>query len=403
VSTRDYIEKDYYKSLGITKDASPAEIKKVYRKLARDLHPDKNPGDTAAEARFKEVSEAYGVLSDAAKRKEYDEARDMFAAGGPGGFGGFGGGRGAPGGFNAPGGGQSFDMSDLFGGGGGSSSNLNDLFDNLFGGNAGRPSSSGPVRGQDLSADINLGFNEAVRGATLPLRLSGPGACNLCHGSGAKPGTSPRRCPTCQGTGMVSSNQGAFGFSEPCRDCRGTGQLIDDPCPQCHGSGTTTQTRTINVRIPAGVRDGGKVRIRGKGTPGRNGAPSGDLIVTVHVGRHDLFGRDGDNLTITAPITFAEAALGTTLRVPTLDGAVSVRIAPGTPSGRTLRVKGRGVQGKNRSGDLLVTVEVAIPQNMSAEAREALERYAAAQTDDPRPQITAALSTADAPAAANHA
>ncbi|WP_375492191.1 molecular chaperone DnaJ [uncultured Jatrophihabitans sp.] len=403
MSTKDYIEKDYYKSLGVTKDASQADIKKVYRKLARDLHPDKNPGDAAAEARFKEVSEAYSVLSDPAKRTEYDEARDMFAAGGaPNGFGGFGGG--APGGFGAPGGGQTFDMSDLFGGSTGSSGNLNDLFDGLFGQNAGRSSTPGPVRGQDMTADISLGFDEAVRGSTLPLRLSGPATCDVCHGSGAKPGTSPRRCPTCGGSGSVSRNQGAFGFSEPCRDCRGTGQLIDDPCPQCHGSGTTTRTRTINVRIPAGVRDGGKIRIRGKGTPGRNGAPSGDLIVTVHVGAHELFGRDGDNLTLTVPITFAEAALGTTLRVPTLDGSVGVRIAPGTPSGRTLRVKGRGVQGKNRNGDLLVTVDVAVPLTMSADAREALERYAAAQPDDPRPQITAALrATAGATAGANHA
>jgi molecular chaperone DnaJ len=398
MSTKDYIEKDYYKSLGVAKDASAAEIKKVYRKLARELHPDKNPGDAAAESRFKEVSEAYDVLSDPAKRKEYDEAREMFAGGrgGPGGPGGFGGFGGAPGGFGNGAGNPGFDMSDLFGGGSGS--NLNDLFDGLFGANAGRSSSPGPVRGQDVTADITLGFDEAVRGSTLPLRLSGPGTCTLCHGSGAKPGTSPRRCPTCQGTGSVSRNQGAFGFSEPCRDCRGTGQLIDDPCPQCHGTGSTTQTRTINVRIPAGVRDGGKIRIRGKGTPGRNGAPSGDLIVTVHVGKHALFGRDGDNLTLTVPITFAEAALGTTLRVPTLDGSVGVRIAPGTPSGRTLRVKGRGVQGKNRNGDLLVTVEVAVPQSVPPAAREALERYAAALPDDPRPQITAALGATAATA-----
>jgi molecular chaperone DnaJ len=342
MSTKDYIEKDYYKALGVTNDASAADIKKVYRKLARELHPDKNPGDAQAEARFKEVSEAYDVLSDPAKRKEYDEARSLFAGGG---FGGFGSGAGARGGSST------FDMSDLFGGG--SNTNLNDLFDGLFGAGAGRSggrSSAGPVRGHDVAADVSLGFEEAVHGVTMPLRLSGPGACRTCGGNGARPGTAPRRCPTCGGSGFISRNQGAFGFSEPCVECRGTGRLIDDPCPECHGNGTTTQVRTINVRIPAGVRDGAKVRIAGKGTPGSYGAPAGDLYVTVHVEPHKLFGRTGDNLTLTVPITFTEAALGTTLRVPTLDGSVSLKVA-----------------------------------------REALEGFAATQQDDPRPQITAAL------------
>jgi molecular chaperone DnaJ len=190
---------------------------------------------------------------------------------------------------------------------------------------------------------------------------------------------------------MVMNNQGGFGFSEPCRDCRGTGQIIDDPCPECGGTGTTTQTRTITVRVPAGVRDGARLRIAGKGTPGRRGAPAGDLYVTVHVQPHPLFGRVGDDLTLSVPITFAEAALGTTLRVPTLDGAVSLKVPAGTPSGRTLRVRGRGVERKNHKGDLLVTVEVAVPQALDSEARAALEAYAAVQHGDPRPHITAAL------------
>jgi chaperone protein DnaJ len=385
MSTKDYIEKNYYQALGVAKDATPAEIKKVYRKLARELHPDKNPGDAQAEARFKEVSEAYDVLSDPAKRKEYDEARSLFA--GAGRFGGFGAGAG--------GGGQhsTFNVSDLFGGG--SSSNLNDLFDGLFGPGAGRSgtrtSSSGPTRGQDLTADVNLGFEEAVRGVTMPLRLSGPATCKTCGGIGARPGTAPRRCPTCGGSGFVSRNQGAFGFSEPCVDCRGTGQIVDDPCPDCHGTGATTQSRTINVRIPAGVKDGAKVRVPGKGTPGTRGAPAGDLYVTVHVGKHSLFGRKGDDLTLTVPITFTEAALGTTLRVPTLDGSVGLKIAPGTPSGRTLRVRGRGVPRRGHTGDLLVTVEVAVPAKLDGDSREALEKFAATQTADPRPQISAAL------------
>lgn len=377
-------EKDYYQALGVAKDASPADIKKTYRKLARDLHPDKNPGNAGAEARFKEVSEAYGVLSDPAKRAEYDEGRSLFAGGG-GRFGGFPGGAGA-------GGTGNFDVSDLFGGG---QTNLSDLFDGLFTngtGNAGRRSSAGPRRGTDVTASVDLGFDEAVRGTTLPLKLSTPGTCRNCGGLGARPGTKPRRCPTCSGSGSVLRNQGGFGFSEPCRDCRGTGQIIDDPCPECAGTGTTAHTRTITVRIPAGVRDGAKVRIAGKGTPGSNGAPAGDLFVTVHVLPHSLFGRTGDDLTLTVPISFTEATLGTTLRVPTLDAPVSLKIAPGTPSGRTLRVRGRGVPRKSGSGDLLVTVEVAVPPSLPADARAALEAFAATQAEDPRPAITRALS-----------
>jgi molecular chaperone DnaJ len=384
MSTKDYIEKDYYKALGVTNDASQADIKKTYRKLARELHPDKNPGDAKAEARFKEVSEAYDVLSDPAKRKEYDEARSLFGSGGFGGFGGRAGGQRRTN--------VNFDVSDLFGGG--SSGNINDLFDGLFGPTAGRSGatrSAGPRRGQDASADVTLSFEDAVRGVTMPLRLSGPASCKTCHGSGARPGTSPRRCPNCGGTGFVSSNQGAFGFSEPCVECRGSGQLIDDPCPDCHGSGATMQTRTINVRIPAGVREGARVRLAGKGTPGMQGAPAGDLYVTVHVEPHKLFGRSGDDLTLTVPITYAEATLGTTLRVPTLDGSVALKVPAGTPSGRTLRVRGRGVSRRGGTGDLLVTVEVSVPTHLENDARDALEHFATTQTDDPRPDITAAL------------
>jgi molecular chaperone DnaJ len=327
------------------------------------------------------------VLSDPNKRKEYDEARSLFGGGAYGGFGPF------------TGAGQrrtnaTFNVSDLFGSG--SNSNINDLFDGLFGANTGRSgtgtgTSAGPRRGQDATADVSLGFDDAVRGVTMPLRLSGPATCKTCRGLGSRPGTAPRRCTNCGGSGYVSRNQGAFGFSEPCVECRGTGQIIDDPCPDCHGSGATTQVRTINVRIPAGVREGAKVRIPGKGTPGAHGGPPGDLYVTVHVEPHKLFKRSGDDLTLTVPITFAEATLGTTLRVPTLDGSVALKVAPGTPSGRTLRVRGRGVQRRGHTGDLLVTVEVAVPARLNGASREALEHFAAAQTDDPRPHITAAL------------
>jgi molecular chaperone DnaJ len=387
VSTKDYIEKDYYAALGVAKDASAAEIKKAYRKLARELHPDKNPGNAEAEAKFKDVSEAYDVLSDDNRRKEYDEARSLFAGGAfrGGGF---------PGGDTGfPAGSGTFDASDLFGGGAGGG--LGDIFGGLFtgGGTTTRRRNVGPTKGQDVDAEVTLGFDEAVHGAMLPLQLSGPGTCRTCHGNGARPGTQPHTCPTCGGSGFISRNQGAFGFSEPCRDCRGTGQIIDDPCPDCHGTGVTTQTRTINVRVPSGVRDGARLRIPGKGLPGTRGGPAGDLFVTVHVGEHDLFGRRGDNLTLTVPITFSEAALGTTLRVPTLDGSVALKVPAGTISGRTLRVRGRGIAKRGGgNGDLLVTVEVAVPQKLSAEAREALEKYAAATAgEDPRPRITAAV------------
>jgi molecular chaperone DnaJ len=397
MSTKDFLEKDYYAALGVAKDADAAAIKKAYRKLALDLHPDKNPGNAESEARFKEVSEAYDVLSDPAKRAEYDEARTLFGSGYGGGFrpGNYSGG-----GFPGNGPGTTFDMSDLFGtrtaGAGGG---LGDLFSDLFSTSAGsarqRSSAAGPIKGGDVSAEITLGFDEAVHGATLPLQLSGPGTCQTCHGSGATAASGTHTCPTCGGSGFRNVNQGGFGFSEPCRDCRGTGRIIDNPCPDCQGTGSTMQTRTITVRVPAGVKDGAKLRIAGKGTPGKRGGPAGDLYVTVRVSAHALFGRSGNDLTLSVPLTFAEATLGTTLRVPTLDGAVSLKVAPGTPSGRTLRVRGRGVPARSGAGDLLVTVEVAVPTALTDDAREALEKYSAAVVDDPRPAITEALSRGD--------
>ncbi|MGY1632735.1 molecular chaperone DnaJ [Geodermatophilus sp. SYSU D01186] len=396
MSTRDFIEKDYYAALGVAQDADAAAIKKAYRQLARDLHPDKNPGNTEAEARFKEVSEAYDVLSDTKRRAEYDEARRLFGAGGAGARAGF------PGGFpGGAGGGQPFDLGDLFGAAGtsgrGGAGGLGDLFGGLFGGGGGSGSArarsqaaSGPARGQDVETEATLSFEEAVLGVTVPLRMQSPGTCPTCHGSGAKPGTSPHTCPVCQGAGVTSRSQGAFAFSEPCRNCRGTGQVVDDPCPTCAGNGVTTQTRTITVRIPAGVKDGQRIRLAGKGAPGRRGGPAGDLYVVVHVSEHELFGRKGSDLTLTVPITYAEAALGTTLTVPTLDGSVSLKVPAGTASGQTLRVRGRGVPGKGRAGDLLVTVEVAVPKRLSPAAEEAV-KVLDAELGDPRPRITAAV------------
>ena len=395
MSTKDFLEKDYYKALGVAKDASGSAIKKAYRKLARELHPDKNPGDAKAEARFKEVSEAYGVLSDETRRREYDEARSLFGGGMPGG--------GFPGGFRPGGGGAggtTFDLNDLFGQGTtrtnqGGAGGLGDLFGGLFGGrgaNTRGGRSAAASRGADVETEVTLDFPEAVHGVTVPLQLASPAACRTCGGIGARPGTAPRQCPHCLGTGLITRNQGAFAFSEPCRECRGTGSVIDDPCPDCRGTGVTSQTRTITVKIPAGVADGQRIRLAGKGVPGERGGPAGDLYVRVHVRAHELFGRKGDDLTLTLPVTFPEATLGTTVRVPTMDGAVTLKIPAGTASGRTFRVRGRGVPKRSGgSGDLLVTAEVAVPKNLPGEAKEALEKYAVAQPDDPRPQITAAV------------
>ena len=405
-STRDFIEKDYYAALGVAKDADAAAIKKAYRQLARELHPDKNPGNTQAETRFKEVSEAYDVLSDPKRRAEYDDARRLF---GPGGFRP---GAGAPGGFpggfpgaGAPGG-QPFDLGDVFGGApgaGGRAGGLGDIFGGLFtgaGAGAGtrgrQQAASGPARGQDVETEATLAFDEAVLGVTVPLRMQSPGTCPTCSGNGARPGTSPHTCPVCNGAGVTSRSQGAFAFSEPCKECRGTGSVVEDPCPECKGSGVTSQVRTITVRIPAGVKDGQRIRLAGKGAPGRRGGPPGDLFVVVHVSASELFGRSGTDLTLTVPVSFAEAALGTTLTVPTLDGSVSLKVPAGTASGRTFRVRGRGVQGKGTAGDLLVTVEVAVPSRLTPGAREAIEKLAAELPDDPRPEITEALRSGGA-------
>ncbi|HWC35417.1 MAG TPA: molecular chaperone DnaJ [Mycobacteriales bacterium] len=376
MSVRDYVEKDYYAALGVSKDSSAADIKKAYRKLARTYHPDANAGDAKAEEKFKEISEAYDVLSDATKRKEYDEARSLFAGGG---F------RMPPGG--GPGGATTFDLGDLFGGAGGGGG-LGDLFGDLLGGRRRAPA---PRRGADVEAEVTLSFDDAASGVTVPLTISGPHTCPTCRGSGAKPGTATRVCPRCSGTGMSTTNQGGFAFAEPCRECRGRGLLVDDPCTTCGGSGQAITSRTLRARIPAGVAHGQKIRLKGKGEAGERGGPAGDLLVTVHVHRHKLFGRKGDNLTLTVPVTFPEAALGTTVKVPTLEGStVSVKIPPGTASGRVLRVRGKGMSRRDGTkGDLLVTVEVAVPTVLNDEARQALEAYAAANPENPRTHLEA--------------
>jgi molecular chaperone DnaJ len=235
---------------------------------------------------------------------------------------------------------------------------------------------------------VTLSFADAVRGVTVPLRLSAPGTCDTCHGSGAAPGTTPHACSVCGGAGVTSRNQGGFAFAEPCKACRGSGQVVDSPCPTCRGSGAVTKDRTLTVRVPAGVDDGQRIRLAGRGAPGERGGPAGDLLVLVHVTPHKVFRRKGPNLTLTLPVTYPEAALGADVSVPTLDGPVTLRLPAGTANGRTFRVKGRGVPRKTgAAGDLLVTVEVAVPQTLSADAREALEKYAAAAPDDPREHL----------------
>lgn len=377
MSTKDFLEKDYYKTLGVPKDASADAVKKAYRKLARKFHPDANLGDEAAEERFKEISEAYDVLSDTKRRAEYDEARSLFGAGG---------GRfrtGAGGASGSGGAGVPFDLGDVFGGGAGGG--LGDVLGGLFGGaRAGRPAAR---RGADVESQVTLSFSEAVSGATVPLRMASEQSCPTCRGTGSRSGSLPHQCPICLGTGQTSRNAGGFAFAEPCRECRGRGLVVDDPCPDCGGSGRAMGTRTLTVRIPAGVRDGQRIRLKGKGGPGERGGPAGDLYVVVHVGSHPLFGRAGDNLTLAVPVTFAEAALGGEVTVPTLNGAaVTLRLPPGTANGRTFRVRGKGAaRSDGTTGDLLVTVEVVVPTKLTQEARSAVEAFRAATVgEDPR-------------------
>ncbi len=393
MSTRDFIEKDYYKTLGVSKDAKADEIKKAYRKLAKKHHPDVSKGaadGTASESTFKEVSEAYHVLADAKRRKEYDVARSLFGAG-PGRF------RqpGGPGGSAGGAGGVPFDIGDVFGSAG--AGGLGDVLGRLFGTRGRTHGASTPRRGADIESQVTLSFDDAIGGVTLPLRMASEQACPSCHGTGGRNGSLPHQCPLCLGTGQTTRNQGGFAFAEPCRECRGRGLVVDDPCPDCGGSGRAMGSRTLTARIPAGVREGQRIRLKGKGSPGERGGPAGDLFVVVHVTPHPLFGRSGDHLTLDVPVTFAEAALGAEVTVPTLGGApVTLRLPAGTANGRTFRVRGKGGAKKDGStGDLLVTVEVAVPAKLTKAAREAVEAFAAATADeDPRAGLTASAASA---------
>lgn len=371
---------DYYQTLGVSKNASQDEIKKSFRKLARQYHPDKNPGDKAAEDKFKEVNQAYETLSDPEKRKQYDELSRLGAFGaGPGG--GFRPGAGGAQGFDprifqqwqSQGGGAQFEMGDL-----------GDLLGNLFGGaGPGRGRRRQSERGADLQADVTVSFDDALHGVTVRVPVEKQDTCVICHGSGAKPGTTPKVCPECQGRGMVARNQGPFALSEPCPRCHGQGTIIEQPCATCHGTGVQTRTRRYNVKIPAGVKDGSRIRIKGKGEAGLRGGPAGDLYVRVRVETDELFVRRGDDLVVDVPVTVAEAALGATVKVPTPGGGrVSLKVPAGSQDGRCLRLRGKGMPKlKGGHGNLLVKLRVTIPAKLTREQKQLFEKLAATFPD----------------------
>jgi molecular chaperone DnaJ len=369
------VAEDLYKVLGVPKGASEEEIKKAHRKLARQYHPDRNPDDPKAEERFKEIQGAYDTLSDPEKRKEYDAGGGMFGGfgGGPGGPGG--GGPFGPGGPGAAGG---FDVSDIF--------------SNLFGrGGGGGRAQAQQVRGRDLETEISLSFDQAVNGAQVSVTVPKAERCPTCQGSGAKPGTSPVTCPRCEGRGIDAQSQGFFSISQPCPQCGGQGQIIEDPCPTCGGSGLTKQTKRYKVNIPAGVKDGARIRLAGKGEAGQRGGPPGDLFVVTRVAASPIFKRlDGGNLEVTVPITIAEALRGATIEVPTLNGTKKIKVGAGTKHGSIQRLKGEGApKPKGRgNGDIRYRLEIEMPEKLNAEQEEAAEKLAEAfNGSDPRAEL----------------
>ncbi len=367
--------KDFYQILGVKENATEQEIKKAYRKLAREHHPDATAGDKKSEERFKEISEAYDTLSDSTKRREYDDER-AFAR---------------PGGMGGPGGPGGFQFRDFGGGRGGTFraqdlGNLGDIFD-LFGGmGGGAAQGARPRRGADLGSQVNISFDDAMQGVSLPLVLSGRATCPTCGGSGAKPGTLPKTCPTCGGRGTVSQNQGPFAFSRPCPQCQGKGTVVEEPCPTCHGSGVVNRTRKVTVKIPPGVSDGETIRYPGKGEAGPPGGKQGDLLLTVNVQPHKFFKRRNADILLDLPLTYPEAVLGTQVQVPTLDGKVTLKIPPGTADGKKFRLKGRGARRLNKkgNGDMLVTAHIVVPPKASGKEKELLEKLRDLQKQDPR-------------------
>jgi molecular chaperone DnaJ len=376
---------DYYKVLGVSRSASDEEIKKAYRKLARQYHPDRNQGDKASEERFKEISQANDVLGDPEKRKAYDRGPATFSPGGAGAGGSFGG----------------FDFSDLSGGG------VSDILTNLFGGGTGGARAGRaqprPERGRDLEAEVSISFDQAVSGAQVPLSVATSATCATCNGVGAKPGTTPTVCPRCQGRGIESEGQGMFSISQPCRQCGGRGAIIEDPCPTCHGDGSVRTLKRYRVNIPAGVREGSRIRLAGKGEAGRRGGPPGDLYVVTHVSASPVFTRKGDHLEVEVPLSVPEALRGADVEVPTLDGRKTLRVKPGTRHGSVQRLRGEGPPrlGSKGRGDIHYRFVIDVPSELTREQRKAVDDLSKVMNGDPRAGLfVAAGATSDSGGAA---
>jgi molecular chaperone DnaJ len=363
---------DYYKTLGVDKKASADEIKKAYRKLARKYHPDRNPDDKQAEERFKEISQAHDVLGDPEKRKQYDSGSGPFAAGGAGGpgFGGFGN-------FDFDASSMGDILSNLFGGGGGG------------GGAGGRRAKSRPQRGRDLETEVRITFDQAISGAQVPLSVPTSGACPTCHGTGAKPGTTPKVCPRCEGRGIETQGQGMFSISQPCSRCGGSGTVIEDPCPTCGGSGAVRTVKKFRVNIPVGVKEGSRIRVAGKGEAGVRGGPAGDLYVITHVDPSPVFKRKGEHLEVEVPLTIPEALRGGDIRVPTLDGSKTLRVKPGTHHGAIQRLRGEGPPklGAKSRGDIHYRFTIEVPDTLTSEQQEVVEQLSKVMNGDPRAQL----------------
>ncbi len=363
---------DYYKTLGVDKHASADEVKKAYRKLARQYHPDRNPDDKNAESRFKEISQAYDVVGDPEKRKQYDSGSGPFATGaGPGGgFGGFG----------------NFDFDGA---------SMGDILSNLFGGSAsGRRVRTRPraEKGPDLEAQVSISFDQAMQGAQVPLQVPMHATCPTCRGTGAKPGTTPIVCPRCEGRGIETQGQGMFSISQPCSRCGGAGTVIEDPCPTCSGTGAVRTVKKLRVNIPAGVKDGGRIRLAGKGEPGRNGGPAGDLYLITKVGSSPVFRRKGEHLEVEVPLTIPEALRGADVQVPTLTGTKTLRVAPGTASGTVQRLRGEGPPktgsgGGSEKGDIHYRFVIDVPEHLSKEQQEAVDELSRTLGGDPRARL----------------
>jgi molecular chaperone DnaJ len=360
--------KSPYDVLGVSNAATDDEVKKAYRKLVREHHPDRNPGNEEAEERFKEIQTAYDVLSDPAKRRAYDQfgAAGQRMGGGSPGFGGmqF----------------ESFDIGDL-----------GDLLGGMFGGGGRRQNARTPVRGDDIEAHVSISFEDSLRGVQVRVPVELDTVCSACHGTGAEPGTTPIVCPECGGRGVVSEAQGLFAFSQPCPRCHGNGSIVEKPCRRCRGTGRERATKRFGVKVPAGSKTGTRIRLKGRGEAGHNGGPPGDLYVVVDVAPSPIFERRGSDLVLDVPVTYAEAALGAKVEIPTPDGSVSLKIPAGTESGKLLRVKGRGaphLKGNGR-GDLLARVKVTVPQKLTKAEREALEEYGKVSRENPRDRVFA--------------